>query len=139
MKLDLQNKWSKVSDYLTDGYYSLIAGKWSDAKIEVVGDKYIIFTVGYYSLISGIYSNVKLSDEFINTILGNKYYYVVISDEEWIKYKNEYINNIRNGIKYSLRELKENNDENIEIKNEKQTTIVDRLFDIVGEENIEFK
>ena len=42
--------------------------------------------------------------------------------------------NIKNGIKYELRELLEE-----KIVEKKEVTIVDKLFDIVGEENIEFK
>ena len=52
------------------------------------------------------------------------------------KYKNEYINNIKNGKKYEIKELEVVKKEENENKKE---TIVDKLFDIVGEENIEFK
>ena len=136
LKTNLQEKWLSVNDYLTDNHYSAIAGKWADVKIEVVGGNYIIFTVLYESLIDGIYSNIKFSDDFINTIFGGKYNYVVITDSEWNKYKDEYINNIKNGIKYELKELLV---QNLEKNDMKETTIVDKLFDIVGEENIEFK
>ena len=93
---------------MTDNHYSSIAGKWVDVKLEVVGGNYIIFNVLYESLIDGIYSNVKLSNDFINVVLEGKYNYVVITDEEWNNRKNEYINNIKNGIKYEL--LFENTD-----------------------------
>ena len=135
LKLSLQEKWSKVSDYLTDKKYSMVVGKWTDVKIEVVGGNYIIFTVSYESLVNGIYSNEKLSDDFVNIVLDGKYNYVVITNDEWNKYKDEYISNIKNGKKYELKELQE---EMIEVV-KKETTIVDRLFDIVGEENVEFK
>lgn len=137
LKISLQEKWSNVSDYLTDNHYSSVVGKWTDVKIEVVGGEYIIFTVLYESLIDGIYSNIKLSNDFVNTVLDGKYNYVVITDEEWNKNKDEYINNIKNGIKYELKELQVE-EKNKEIE-KKEVTIVDRLFDIVGEENIEFK
>lgn len=137
MKFDLQSKWSKVNDYLTDSYFSSIAGKWVDANIEVVGGNYIIFTVMYDSLIDSIYSSGKLSNEFLEIILGNSYYYVVISNNDWNKYKNDYINNIKNGNKYVLKEIINLDNKNDNVKNNE--TIVDRLFSIIGEENIEFK
>lgn len=137
LKISLQDKWKVVSDYLTDTHYSLVAGKWTDAKIEVAGENYIIFTVLYESLIEGIYSNDKLSNDFINSILDGNYKYVVITDDEWNKYREEYIKNIKNGIKYQLKELEE--DKNEEIIDKKEPTIVDKLFSLVGEENIEFK
>lgn len=136
VKLDLQNKWSLVGDYLTDNHFSSVVGKWTDVKLEVVGGNYIIFTVLYESLLDGIYSNEKLSSEFVNTVLEGKYNYVVITSSEWNKYKEEYIRNIKNGVKYELKELIE---ETIVDSSENSSTIVDKLFDLVGEENIEFK
>ena len=136
MKFSLQEKWNNVSDYLTDKHFASVVGKWTDVGIEVVGGNYIIFTVSYESLVDGIYSNIKLSNDFVNTVLDGKYNYVVITDDEWNKYKEEYINNIKIGIKYELKELEE--ERNVETE-KKEATIVDRLFDIVGEENIEFK
>ena len=135
LKLSLQDKWSKVSDYLTDKKYASVVGKWTDVKMEVVGQGYIIFTVLYESLVESIYLNEKLSNDFVNTVLGDKYNYVVITDSEWNKYRDEYIKNIRNGVKYQLKDL----EVVIEEEEKKELTIVDRLFDIVGEENIEFK
>lgn len=136
LKLNLQEKWNRVSDYLTDTHYSSVVGKFTDVKLEVVGGDYIIFTVLYESLVEGIYLNHKLSNDFVNTVLGNKYNYVVITDDEWNKKKEEYINNIKSGKKYELMELiPDVEEENIN----KEPTIVDKLFDIVGEENIEFK
>ena len=136
LKISLQEKWNNVSDYLTDSHYALVVGKWTDVKLEVIGGNYIIFTALYESLIDGIYLNEKLSNDFVNTILGDKYNYVVITNDEWNKYKDEYIKNIQSGKKYELKELVEINEEQ---NDKKEPTIVDRLFDIVGEENIEFK
>ena len=136
LKMNLQDKWKSVSDYLTDSHYSSVVGKFTDVKLEVVGGNYIIFTALYESLIEGIYLNHKLSNDFVNTVLGNKYNYVVITDDEWNKKKEEYINNIKSGKKYELMELiLDVEEESVE----KEPTIVDKLFDIVGEENIEFK
>ena len=136
LKLTLQEKWGNVSDYLTDNHYGMICGKWTDVSLEVVGGNYIIFTVLYESMVDGIYTNEKLSNDFINMLFGDSYHYVVITNDEWSKYKNEYINNIKSGKKYELKELTQYKEEIVE---KKEATIVDKLFDIVGEENIEFK
>ena len=135
LKLKLQEKWSNVSDYLTDKHYSMVVGKWTDVKIEVVGGNYIIFTVMYESLVDGIYLNEKLSNDFVNNVLDGKYNYVVITNDEWNNYKNQYINNIKSGIKYQVKELQVYEEE----VQKKEVTAVDKLFDIVGEEYIEFK
>ena len=90
LKLSLQEKWSKVSDYLTDNHFSTVVGKWTDVNLEVVGGNYIIFTVLYESLVDGIYLNVKLSNDFVNNILDGKYNYVVITNDEWNRYKDAF-------------------------------------------------
>ena len=136
LKISLQEKWNVVSDYLTDSYYAVAAGRFSDVKLEVVGGNYIIFTVMYESMLDGIYSNYKLSSEFVNTVFGNKYNFVVVTNDEWNRYKEDYINNIKSGKKYELMQLlEEKNDELVPA----EQSAVDRLFDIVGEESIEFK
>ena len=68
----------------------------------------------------------------IKTYLGNIGFSPVVN----AKNRDEYINNIKSGIKYVVKELPEGQS-NEKIK--KEPTIVDRLFDIVGEEYIEFK
>ena len=136
-KITLQKKWSKITDYLTDNHYGKVSGKWTDVSLEVVGGNYIIFVSLYDSVIESIYSDKRISDDFINNVLDGRYEYVIINNNEWNIKKNEYINNIKNGIKYEIKELiKENNP--IE-KIAESTTIVDKLFSLVGEENIEFK
>ena len=135
LKLKLQEKWSKVSDYLTDKHYSMVVGKWTDVNIEVVGGNYIIFTVMYESLVSGIYNNEKLSNDFVDNVLDGKYNYVVITNDEWNNYKNQYINNLKIGIKYQVKELQECE----EVVEKKEVTAVDKLLCIVGEEYIEYK
>jgi hypothetical protein len=71
-------------------------------------------------------------------LFDGEYNYVVVSNDEWEKLRNEYISNLKNGIKYELKEI--NNliitDDSF---NKKDATIVDKLFDLVGEDVVEFK
>ena len=73
-------------------------------------------------------------NNFINDILDGEYSYVVVTEGEWNSIRDEYIKNIKNGIKYEIKELKKN----IE-KKTKKNTVVDKLFDLVGEDIVEFK
>ena len=136
LKMNLQSKWNALSDYLTDNHFANIAGKFADIKLEVVGGNYIIFTAMYESMIDGILDNFRLSNDFVNNVFDDKYYFVVITDSEWNKYKEEYIKNLKNGIKYEIKEIIQ---EKMDDNSQKEITIVDKLFDLVGEENIEFK
>ncbi len=142
LKADLQGKWSLVSDYLTDKKYSSVSGFLVDSNIEVAGNGYILFTGNYDAIVDNVYNNYLLCSELINKILEDKFNFVFITIDEWNKKKDEYIANIKAGKKYNLVELvkiDENKDNKKEEKNKKEPTIVDRLFDIVGEDSIEFK
>ena len=70
-------------------------------------------------------------------IFKDEYNYVFLNEEEWKKVRDDYINNFKNGKKYTLKEMIHND---LAIVNEKkEVTIVDKLFDLVGEDVIEFR
>ncbi len=138
VKLDLQKKMSLIEEFLTDKKFSLAAGVLVDVTIEAAGEGYVIFSGKYGAVVDKINDNYELCNELIDKIFERKYKYVVIAKEEWDKYRDEYINNTKNGMKYELKNI----DSKVVIKKDKKKkdqTIVDKLFDLVGEENIEFK
>lgn len=137
IKNSLQKKYLLIKDYLTDKKYASIAGLLIDTSIEVAGAGYLILTANYDNVIDGVNKNYKLCCEFLNCILDEKYNFVVITSSEWEKYKKEYIENSSKGKKYILEPL---DDRIIDVDIlEKEPTIVDKLFELVGEESIEFK
>lgn len=137
IKLDLQNKFKSVSDYLTDNKYLQAASLLVDTVIEVAGEGYIILTCEYEALVNSIYHNYKMCESLITKLCGGEYKFVVITNDEWSKYKQEYIDNLKLGKKYTLT-LLDDRIIDVEMLN-KEPTAVDKLLDIVGEENIEFK
>ena len=139
LKNNLQAKLSTVSDYLTDKKFMTVAGSLIDTKIEVAGDGYVIFSVPNEALVDKIYSNFKLCQDLINVLFGSNFNFVVITTDEWSKYRDDYINNIKLGKKYYLKELCVNNSLIDESTLQKEPTIVDKLFDLVGEDVVEFK
>ena len=80
-----------------------------------------------------------MCQELINTIFNSEFIFTVITIDEWKKYRDDYIKNIKAGKKYKLIELVEQNalfdEENIK----KEPTVVDKLFDLVGEDIVEFR
>ena len=137
IKNNLQELMSKFSDYLTDKKFKVAAGTLIDTKIEVAGHGYIIMSATNEAVVQKIYDNYKLCQELINTIFSNDYNFVVLSYDEWDNYKNEYVKNFRNGKKYTLKEFERTLIP--KTTESKQPTIVDKLFEIVGEDNVEFK
>jgi len=138
IKNNLQSKFSMISDYLTDKKFTSIVGTLIDTTIEVAGDNYLILSAKSDLIVDKIYSNYRLCNEFFKMLFDNEYNFVVINNDEWNKYRDEYIKNIRSGKKYELKEL---NDNNLiqELVSDSEPTIVDKLFDLVGEDNVEFK
>ena len=113
------------------------AGSLLDVSIEVASDGYIIFSAKTSANVSKVYSNYKICNELLFKIFDKEYYFVVITDNEWSILRDEYINNIKNGVKYGVKEMVSNL--KIEDTFQNEPTIVDKLFDLVGEENVEFK
>ena len=137
IKNDLQKKYIVISDYLTDKKFTLIASTLIDTVIEVAGIKYVILSAKNDMIIDKIYANYNLCMEFLSMIFGEEYNFVVINNDEWNRYRDDYINNVRSGKKYVLKEFESKITNDIILG--KEPTIVDKLFDLVGEDVVEFK
>ncbi len=137
IKSNLQNMMSKFSDYLTDKKFKVAAGALIDTNLEVAGDDYLIFSATNDAFVQKVYDNYELVSELINEVFSKKYFFVVLNYDEWNSCRDEYVKNFRSGKKYELIELKKN------VSNKKVTkksnSVVDKLFELVGEDNVEFK
>ena len=137
VKSDLQELFNNISDYLTDKRYASAVSLLVDTNIEVAGNGYIVLTGKYDAIVDNINRNLRICEDFINMLFKDNYKIAVITNEEWKTLKNDYVNNIKSGKKYQLREF-ENSLVDDEILNS-EPTVVDKLFDLVGEDIIEFK
>jgi len=140
LKINLQSKWSNIYDYLIDKKFSVVASKLTDSVLEVAGKDYLIFTVNYESVISNIYNSYQICREFIEMIFGGEYKFVFITKDEWDKYRNKYISDYKSGLKYNVKELLDEftNDQG-EVTMKSNDTLVDKLFELIGEDCVEFK
>ena len=137
VKNDLQNKLSKLNEYLTDKKYKVAVGSLIDAKLEVAGKNYIIFSATNEAAVQKIYDNSKLCSELLKKVLDDEYNFVVLSQDEWNNERDVYVANFKSGKKYELKELQK-----VEIKEKKvkkEPSVVDKLFELVGEDSVEFK
>ena len=138
VKSNLQDCFTKINDYLTDKKYKIVAGLLIDTKIEVAGDKYVLLSTDNELIVDKIYDKYKLCFELLNNIFDGEYNFAVVTASEWSNLRDEYIANIKSGKKYELMELGEQIIEEPP-KDNKKVTVVDQLFDLVGEDIIEFK
>ncbi len=137
VKTNLHGMMVKLKEYLTDKKYKVAAGSLVDTKIEVAGNNYIIFSATSEAAVDKIYSNYKLCSDLIKKIFKDEYYFVILNQEEWNKVRDEYVTNFKNGKKYVLKELIIQSEKPKTSK--KTATVVDKLFELVGEDNVEFK
>lgn len=129
----IRSNWNKINDYLLDQTYGVIAGILKDTSVLVAGDEYLILLGNYSSVVDRV--NLEMEDvtNFLNNVLGSLYKCVALTQEEWLKERETYIKNIKNGIKYSLK--KEKVQENI--NNEKNE--LDDLISTFGSDMIEYR
>ena len=137
VKNDLQNLTLKFNDYLTDKKFKVAASTFIDTNIEVAGNGYIIFSTKSEAIVDKINDKYKICQEFLNTLFEREYRFVVLTYEEWSSLRDEYVKNFKKGKKYVLKEFDSLDEETVQLS--KKESVVDKLFDLVGEENIEFK
>ena len=110
--------------------------------MSLLADTTVLAASNTYVLIQ---SKINSTNELINNVIddlgkyyndysGNNVKFAALNDEIWQKEMENYRNNIKNGIKYTLK------DEVIMCENvKKERTPVDELIDIIGEELVEIE
>jgi len=130
---DIKNKWNVIDEYIYEDDYSMVAGILKDCNPVVASSEYVIIEKKYDSGADRINENAVDIEKLFEKAFDMKVYVVGISSSEWEKRRNKYISDIKNGIKYTVKERKVEENEKIE------KTPVDELIDLVGDSLIEYK
>jgi len=130
---DIKNKWNVIDEYIYEDDYSMVAGILKDCNPVVASSEYVIIEKKYDSGADRINENAVDIEKLFEKAFDMKVYVVGISSSEWEKRRNKYISDIKNGIKYTVKERKVEENEKIE------KTPVDELIDLVGDSFIEYK
>lgn len=99
----VKEKFSLLNDYTFDQKIGYLVCTLLDGKIRAASKDYIIISYEYESVVK---DNVDKLDDFsniLNKITGLDKKIVIITDQYWEKVKNEYITNMKKGIKYMLQ------------------------------------
>ena len=126
-------KWNSLDDYIDDEEFSVVSGLLKDSNIVVGASQYIILSCNYPSTASRINSNLEVTEKLLERLFGTKVYAVAVDNDKWKIIKNKYIDDLKKGIKYNVKEI-ENND-----NNKKEKSSIDDLIDLVGDSIIEYK
>ena len=107
---DLKNKFidsfDKINDYITDKEYNSVANLLKKSTPEVVSSKNIIFTFNNGFEVVLFDKNIDIIVKLLKQIYNKKYAVVSITKEKWNTVKEDYIKNIRAGIKYEYVDIK---------------------------------
>lgn len=131
LKEEFLNKYIILNEYVSNKDYNSLANLLLKAIPEVVSNKNIIFTFKNKLEIVLFDKNEEDIQKFLKKIYGKNYSIVAITNEEWLKIREEYISNTKKGIKYEYIE------EKLKSKNAKKNTELENTVeDLFGEELI---
>lgn len=129
----IRNKWKLIDGYIFEEEYSTISGLLKDSIIVVGSNKYLIIVNDLDSIVQRINNNYTIMDKLLTKILGHNVFSVCMTKNDWNIKKNEYINNLKNGVKYNVIEEKKT-----KLKKNDMSP-VDELINLVGDNMIEYK
>ena len=127
------DNWSFVEDKVVSSKYRSIVGLLTDIEIAVVGDGYVIMVAKYDSLVRRLYNALDLIENLLSESYNKKYKVVFLANDEWLYEKKKYIDNMKKGIKYSVMEDDESDEEN-----KSGNSDIDKVVYLLGEDIIEY-
>ena len=102
---EFKSKWNSLDDYIDDEEFSVVSGLLKDSNIVVGASKYVILSCNYPSTASRINSNLEVTEKLLEKIFNTKVYVVAVDNDRWKDIKNKYIDDLKKGIKYSIKFL----------------------------------
>ena len=130
---EFKSKWNSLDDYIDDEEFSVVSGLLKDSNIVVGASQYVILSCNYPSTASRINSNLEVTEKLLERLFGTKVYAVAVDNDKWKIVKNRYIEDLKKGIKYSVKEIEKN------ANNKREKSSIDDLIDLVGDSIIEYK
>ena len=130
-----KSKWNGIDDFLDDSDFSVVSGLLKDCNIVVGSKEYIILESNTLSIVDRINSNLEIVEKLFEKLFNYKVYVVAVDSNKWINIKNKYISDLKNGIKYYVKDINSNvNNNGID-----NSSSINDLIDLVGENVIEYK
>ena len=99
-----QSNFEKLKDFTFDQEIGYIVCALLDSKLRAVSDSNMIISFEYDS---NVLQNIQIIDKITdvyNKITNSNKEIAIISDKEWDKVKNDYIKNLKDGVKYEVKD-----------------------------------
>ena len=124
-------EYENIKEYLSNKEYNSVANLMQKATPEVVSEKNVLFSFKNNFEVVLFEKNISEIQKLMKQIFDKKYSIVAVTIEEWNDIKKEYINNIKNGIKYEYIE------EAVQTEKSKKTTILENTVEnLFGDSSI---
>lgn len=99
-----QGNFEKIKDFTFDQEIGYIVCALLDSKLRAVSENNMIISFEYDSnVLQNIQIIDKITDVYTKITNSNKEI-AIISDKEWEKVKNDYIKNLKDGVKYEVKD-----------------------------------
>lgn len=115
--------YENIKEYLSNKEYNSVANLMQKATPEVVSEKNVLFSFKNNFEVVLFEKNINEIQKLMKQIFDKKYSIVAVTIDEWNDIKKEYINNIKNGIKYEYIE------ESVQSEKSKKTTILENTVE----------
>ena len=99
-----QSNFEKLKDFTFDQEIGYIVCALLDSKLRAVSEKNMIISFEYDS---NVLQNIQIIDKITdvyNKITNSNKEIAIISDKEWDKVKSDYIKNLKDGVKYEVKD-----------------------------------
>lgn len=126
--IDIKQKWNLLDNYTFDAKNGSMVCDLIDCCPVVASDTNLILTSNYETMTSKINSKLKKYELVLKEKLNIDLKIVVVTDSQWKTLKEEYMNNIKNGYKYSYI-----TDENSSKKEKTQNNIHEKAKELFGD------
>ena len=141
--LEIKNKWEILNNYTFDKDKGALVCELIDAVPVAASSKYLILTYNYDSFVEKCNMYIEKYERVINEIIDIDVRLVFLTNDEWIKFKNEYIENIKNNVKYNYIDENYKRTDIIQKENssseKKQSEIIEKVNQLFDVSKIEIK
>lgn len=128
LKNEFLTDYKKITDFMYKKEYTNIINLLDKSVPQVVSDNSIIFSLKNNFEVILFEKNITEIQKLLKLIYDKTFDVVALSNKEWEDEKNDYIKNIKNGVKYRYIEKKT-------VKTDKKSTVLkNNLDDIFGED-----
>ena len=142
IKNEIINKWDILNEYTFDKDNGAIVCELLDAVPEAASNDYLILSYNYDSSVEKGNMHIEKYEYVLKEYLNLDIKLIFVTEDEWQKYKKEYIENTKNKVQYTYIEESKIEEEQIQdnsIENKTQSEIIEKVNQLFDSSKIEIK